>query len=250
MTAWKYNNLGFRVFFALAIIVHVVFILVPVTKRMVATVSEQRSVQIQLVSPTQIVEVEQPPEPEPPIKWREPISPTLEELPPAPSAEPPAPVRAIAVQAAIPSGARMLSSQFDYENTRKKSLFGSEKRTEDSSDYYVRQRTSLEMALNQPSLQLPFEDTRIYLVDSYDAGFMGGMDKFWDTVSVPFGFTTKNNTRVQCVWVLVIAGCGWGHKTLFHRPARHREKPKEQGSKEFIWASEGKAKTAESGQSG
>jgi hypothetical protein len=44
---------------------------------------------------------------------------------------------------------------------------------------------------------------------------------------VPFGFTTKNNTRVQCVWVLVFAGCGWGHKTLFYRPAKHREKPKE-----------------------
>ena len=122
----------------------------------------------------------------------------------------------------------MLSSQFDYEKFGQKALFGSVKQTEDSPDFYVRQRTSLEMALNQPSLQLPFEDARIYLVDSYDAGFMGGLDKFWDTVSVPFGFTTKNNTRVQCVWVLVIAGCGWGHKTLFHRPARHREKPREQ----------------------
>ena len=228
MTAWKYNNLGFRVFFALAIIVHVVFILVPVTKRMFATVSEQQSVQVQLISPTRIVEAEHLPEPGLPVEWRESISPALEELPPVPVTEPPAAVRVIAAQPSIPNRARVLSSQFDYEKFGQKALFGSVKQTEDSPDFYVRQRTSLEMALNQPSLQLPFEDARIYLVDSYDAGFMGGMDKFWDTVSVPFGFTTKNNTRVQCVWVLVIAGCGWGHKTLFHRPARHREKPREQ----------------------
>jgi len=227
MTAWKNNNLGFRVFFALAIIVHVVFILVPVTKRMVATVSEQQSVQVRLVSPTRMVEAEPSPEPQLPVEWREPVPPALEELPPVPVTQPPSAVRTIVAQPAAANPARVLSSQFDYEKTRRTALFGSEKQTEDSPDFYVRQRTSLEMALNQPSLQLPFEDTRIYLVDSYDAGFMGGMDKFWDTVSVPFGFTTKNNTRVQCVWVLVFAGCGWGHKTLFHRPARHREKPKE-----------------------
>lgn len=226
MTAWKYSNHGFRVFFALAIVVHVVFIVLPVTKRMVATVSEQRSVQVQLISPAQTVDPIQPPAP--PLEWSEPDTPALEDLPPAPVAKPPVPVLSVVQPTPDQNRSRVLSSQFDYENTRRNPLFGPVEKTKDLPDFYFRQRTSLDMALNQPSLQLPFEDTRIYLVDSYDAGFMGSMDKFWDTVSVPFGFTTRNNTRVQCVWVLVFAGCGWGHTSLFYRPAKQREKPKEQ----------------------
>jgi len=38
-----------------------------------------------------------------------------------------------------------------------------------------------------------------------------------------FAFVGNN----RCDWVLVFAGFGWAHKTLFYRPARLREKPKE-----------------------
>jgi hypothetical protein len=38
-------------------------------------------------------------------------------------------------------------------------------------------------------------------------------------------FAFVGNSR--CDWVLEFAGCGWRHKTLFYRPARLREKPKE-----------------------
>jgi len=209
MKAWKYNNRGLWLFFALAIVVHAVFILAPRPDKMIAQVTERPSVRVHLVSQPQAVAVEQPPEPEPFVKSREPEPPTHDELPTASVSEsqPPSNYK------------RLLSNQFDYE--------GFVPEPEDRPDFYLRQRTSLEMVLNQPSLQLPFEDSRIYLVDNYDNGIMGGIDRFWDNVSIPFGFTTKNNTRVQCVWVLVIGGCGWGHKSLFYRPARLREKPKE-----------------------
>ena len=91
-------------------------------------------------------------------------------------------------------------------------------------DYYVRYRPALDDVLNEPSVQLPFHDTRIYLVDHYDSGFLGGMQKFWDDVTVPFGFTTKNNTRVQCAWVLVIAGCAWGDASLFYAAQRAKKR--------------------------
>ena len=209
MKAWKYNNRGLWLFFALAIVVHAVFILAPRPDKMIAQVTERPSVRVHLVSQPQAVAVEQPPEPEPFVKSREPEPPTHDELPTASVSEsqPPSNYK------------RLLSNQFDYE--------GFVPEPEDRPDFYLRQRTSLEMVLNQPSLQLPFEDSRIYLVDNYDDGIMGGIDRFWDNVSIPFGFTTKNNTQVQCVWVLVIGGCSWGHKTLFYRPARLREKPKE-----------------------
>ena len=77
--------------------------------------------------------------------------------------------------------------------------------------------------LNSPSLQLPFADKRIYLVDSYSPGFGGSVERFFDNVTVPFGWTTNNNTRVQCAWVLVFAGCNWGHVSLFHREAKRRK---------------------------
>lgn len=225
MENWKYNYLGLRVFFILAIVVHAAIILVPLTKKVVIEVQGRSSVQVRLLSPPRFLE--QPAVVEPLLERREPETSALEELPPAPATVPQPQVREVAGQTPPVNRARVLSSQFDFENRVDEPIFGSVEQQEGAPDFHVRQRTSLEMVLNQPSLQLPFEDTRIYLVDSYDDGIMGGIDRFWDTVSVPFGFTTKNNTRVQCVWVLVIAGCGWGHKSLFHRPARLREKPTE-----------------------
>jgi len=219
MNAWKYKNRGLWLFFALAIVVHAVFILALRTKEMAVPATEHSSLQVQLISHPQAVEVEQPLEPEPLVEWREPISPALDDLPPAPVTTPQPPAPVVVQQLPSNNAKRLLSRQFDYED------FVPE--PEDRPDFYIRQRASLEMVLNQPSLQLPFEDSRIYLVDSYADGIMGGIDRFWDDVTVPFGFTTKHNTRVQCVWVLVFAGCGWGHKTLFYRPARLREKPKE-----------------------
>ena len=84
----------------------------------------------------------------------------------------------------------------------------------------------LEEVLKQPSLQLPFRDTRIDLVDSYDPGFVGGVEKFFDTVTVPFGFTTKNNTRVQCAWILVLAGCAWGDASSYYNAQTRARKRK------------------------
>ena len=223
MKTWKHDHRGAGLFFALAITVHVVLIMVPLTKEIDVTVEEHRSVEVRLVSPVkesqQITPVKQPPD------WRKPEVQALEKLPASPEMVAP-PAQEVVQQAPSPSSKRVLSSQFDYERSIGEPLLGSAEQKADAPDFYFRQRDTLETVLNQPSLQLPFEDTRIYLVDHYEDGITGKMERFWDTVSVPFGFTTRHNTRVQCVWVLVIAGCGWGHKTLFHQPARYRERPK------------------------
>jgi hypothetical protein len=83
---------------------------------------------------------------------------------------------------------------------------------------------SLDEVLNAPSLQLPFHDRRIYLVDSYAPGIGGSIDRFFDSVTVPFGFQTKNNTRIQCAWILVLAGCAWGDASLFYAADRARKR--------------------------
>ena len=225
MKAWKHDHRGTAVFFALAITLHLVLVVVPFTKKMAAGVEARRSVAVRLISPPEPSQNSQ--QTEQTSKWRESVVPALEELPPVPDAVAP-PMRQTVQQAPSSRSKRVLYSQFDYERSVRQPLFGIAEQKADAPDFYLRQRATLESVLNQPSLQLPFEDTRIYLVDHYEEGMMGGIEKFWDRVSVPFGFTTRNNTRVQCVWVLVIAGCGWGHKTLFHHPARYRERPKHQ----------------------
>lgn len=225
MRIWKRDDRGAGLFFALAlaVAVHVALIIVPLTKKMPPGIQELRSLEVRLVSSVKVSQEIRPVKQSP--KRREPEVPALEELPALPKMVAP-PVQEVAQQPSSPSTKRILSSQFDYERLIQQPLFGPKEQKADEPDFYPRKRASLETVLNQPSLQLPFEDTRIYLVDFYQGGIIGGMERFWDTVSVPFGFTTRNNTRVQCVWVLVIAGCGWGHKTLFHQPARYRERPK------------------------
>ncbi len=95
---------------------------------------------------------------------------------------------------------------------------------------YAPFRPSLDEVLNEPSLQLPFRDTRIYQVDSYDPGIGGSIDRFFDTVTVPFSFQTKNNTRFECAWILVIAGCAWGDASLFYAADKARKRPQQQST--------------------
>lgn len=89
--------------------------------------------------------------------------------------------------------------------------------------------TSLDEVLNEPALQLPFEDRRIYLVDSYAPHLGGSIDRFFDRVTVPFAFQTKNNTRFQCAWILILAGCSWGDASLFYAADKARKRIPEEG---------------------
>lgn len=120
------------------------------------------------------------------------------------------------------SATQLLSSQFDYK--RPTSVFGAkESDTPPREDFVFRSRPSLDDVLNEPSVQLPFRDQRIYLVDSYSPGLSGSVEKFFDAVTVPFGWKTKNNTRIQCAWVLIITACSWGHASLFEKTAKRRK---------------------------
>jgi hypothetical protein len=222
MKTWNRDNRSMGLFFGLAVALHAALIMVPLSKQMIATVEEQIAVEIRLIQPAEAPPERPPPQPAP--ERRKPEITALEELPSPPEMKSP-PLEETDQQPPPPSSKRMLSSQFDYERSVRQPIFGPSDQQVDAPDFFYRKAPSLDAVLNRPALQLPFEDTRTYLVDYYEDGFMGGMGKFWDNVSVPFGFTTKNNTRVQCVWVLVIAGCGWGHNSMFQKSARYRGRP-------------------------
>ena len=203
----------FVVIFTAATLAHVLMLLIPVVRQSVEPSSPAPVVSVRLTTPpaTQAPDPvpEQPlPEPEP-LQPVEPIE--LAELPlpePDPVVETP--------PETPPVTAHRILNQLRENQSRDPVASFSYAEPEARPDYHTFDRPLLEDVLNEPSLQLPFRDTRIYLVDSYDPGFVGGVEKFFDDVTVPFGFTTKNNTRVQCAWILIIAGCAWGDATPYY----------------------------------
>lgn len=206
------NNRAFVVIFAAAIVVHLLMLLVPVVRQQEPVPDRSPTVTVRL---KQAAPEQAEPEPVPIEAPRlEPVEPVeLAELP----APEPQPVESSPTETPRITAHRILSDLQEKQQADPLAAPSWEREAE-RPDYYARYQPALEEVLNEPSLQLPFEDTRIYLVDSYDPGFIGGVQKFFDDVTVPFGFTTKHNTRVQCVWLLVVAGCGWG-PLKYHDPA-------------------------------
>ena len=210
------NNRSFVVLFAAATTVHLLLLLIPAVRQQAPEPDRSPAVSVRLAHP----EVEQAvPEAVPAEAPRlDPVEPV--ELAELPVAEP-KPVEIAPVEPPRITAHRILSDLREKQQNDPLAV-PSWDSDEDRPDYFTRYQPALDEVLNEPSLQLPFEDTRIYLVDSYDPGFVGGVQRFFDEVTMPFGFTTKNNTRIQCAWILVLAGCSWGDASMYY--ARDRAK--------------------------
>jgi len=224
----RQQNRRFTIILSVVFLLHVLMLFIPVARQVAQELELVNTVRIQLTRPPPVEEAISV-RPEPLVEPRSAVPPMIVPRYPVELAEtpaaPPVPVTPKDAQKDPDQpgiSGWILSRQFDYERTEP--LFGwAEPEAEDQPDYFVRSRSSLEDVLNQPSLQLPFPDDRIYLVDSYAPGIGGSIDRFFDEVTVPFGWTTKGNTRVQCAWVLIIAGCNWGHISLFQQKAQRRK---------------------------
>lgn len=217
-----HKNRSLLVALTAAVVAHGLLLTVPAARQAVIEAVSSPAVKVRLMRPAPVVVPERPVE-SPLAETPPPQAQTPPVLKPSPPAEPPvrsepepAPVERI-------SAARIL---LDIEERRSTDppWFAPEPDAP-LPVYRTRPRTSLDDVLNEPVLHLPFEDTRIYLVDSYSPGIMGSVDRFFDNVTVPFGFTTKNNTRIQCGWTLIFAGCVWGDAGYFYskQEARKRE---------------------------
>ena len=208
--------------FTAAVLLHLLLLLVPVIRQTAEVPETQPGICIRLAPQTVVEEPEPlqepPPEPER-IQPAEPIE--LADLP-APEPEP----ETAPLPEKPPVTAHRILNELreKQENDPLASIVYTD--PQDRPDYAALDRPVLEEVLKQPSLQLPFRDTRIYLVDSYDPGFVGGVEKFFDDVTVPFGFTTKNNTRVQCAWILVHASCAWGDASSYYNAQTRARKRK------------------------
>ena len=214
-----------------ALLVHASLLLIPSVRYAVFEHSPVPSLQLNLKRPA----AEQPmaTEPETPVETIQPDPVEIEQNPPEPvmaqvpeSVKPPETEPQVTSEPERPLTPRLLSRQFDYEK-QADPLAGFTRMPEEPprAEFQYRERDNLETVLNEPSMQLPFKDTRIYLVDSYDPGWSGSVDRFFDNVTVPFGFTTKHGTRVECRWMLIVAGCGWGPARTFYKGQQARRNP-------------------------
>lgn len=208
---------SFIVVLAAVMFLHALALLIPVAWRTLPDLPSAAVVQLRLQQPA----AEPEPEPSAASEIPFPAAPVPVELaelpPPQPGPAKPEPVAEPIAQSQAPviTATRIID---ELAAPRRNNALRSfeDMRPRERPSYFARYRPVLEEVLNAPVVQLPFEDTRIYVVDSYDNGFLGGMERFWDNVTVPFGFTTKNNTRFQCAWVMILAGCSWGHASMYY----------------------------------
>lgn len=106
----------------------------------------------------------------------------------------------------------ILSSQFITDEPAADQLFGpviTRYSTETRTEFHYPEKTNLVAMLDQPMQDLPFEYTPGLIHFAYAPGVKGDLQRFWDVITPEFGMITDHGTEIRCVWVLVIAACGW-----------------------------------------
>lgn len=106
----------------------------------------------------------------------------------------------------------ILSRQFINDESATDQLFGRQislQTTDVQKEFHYPQQPNLVTMLDQPMPDLPFEYTADLIYFAYAPGVEGDLQRFWDVITPEFGWITRYGTEVQCVWVLVIAACGW-----------------------------------------
>ena len=222
----------FGIFLLAAGLLHVALLLIPMARQTVLEAVPAPVVAVRLQKPApkpqrpEVEPVATPETPPPDIASSPPPPPRPEPEQKVPEAEPP-PASEPEPEPPVITAHRILSDL--AEQRRRDPLASRETATEQRMLFQAPIGPGLDEVLNDPSLQLPFRDRRIYLVDSYAPGIGGSVDRFFDNVTVPFGFQTKNNTRIQCAWVLIFAGCAWGDASLFYAADKARKRVPEEG---------------------
>jgi hypothetical protein len=106
----------------------------------------------------------------------------------------------------------ILARQFITEESVTERIFGPQavmQITDPQKEFHIPERQGMISMLDQPMPTLPFEYTPGLIRFAYDPGVKGDLQRFWDVITPEFGWRTNNGTEFKCVWVLVIAACGW-----------------------------------------
>lgn len=214
---------------AVALGLHTVILLLPITSQKPPTENDRVQIELQLTTFTPPLPASQvpaqPPETIPPVSL------------PDPSPEPP--IAIVEAQAEVESQVlttnpqaqdmehdqekiseqaqsrltnSILTRQFISEESEADELFGrplEQHSSEPQKKFHYPVRQNMITILDQPMPDLPFAYTPGLVNFAYDPGVKGDLQRFWDVITPEFGWRTKNGTEFKCIWVLIIGGCGW-----------------------------------------
>lgn len=210
-----------------AIILHVIFLVLPVSRQIPVTQRVSAPIELHLTVFSQIPS-RQPetmakgPLPETVSEsaaetsdshfepQTEPAAPLLLKAPPLPDLQytPEIPDR----QETARLTSIILSRQFIPEESVTDKLFGRQTwqyTPELQKDFHFPVRQNMIEMLDQPMPDLPFAYTPGLVRFAYEPGIKGDLQRFWDVITPEFGWRTNNGTEFRCIWLIVIAGCGW-----------------------------------------
>lgn len=212
-----------------ALLIHAIILSVPIVRQLAPGIEPDRRIEVQLLK-----DQTQTTTPQTAVTVPTPLP---QPVPAPPRVEPPKPVTRIAEKPAEPPphilpaplqrqrdfeqlGAEeknrltnvILSRQFITEKSVTEQLFGTpleQHHSEWQKEFHIPQRQNLVTMLNRPMQDLPFAYTPGLVHFAYAPGVKGDLQRFWDVITPEFGWKTKNGTEFRCVWLLVVAGCGW-----------------------------------------
>jgi type IV secretory pathway VirB10-like protein len=214
-----------------ALAMHAMFLLLPVRDQKPAANETRVQIELQLTTlkpppsapQTQTQRPATPPplpvpKHEPPIEPQESLVETqAEATPPLPATVPQArklerDPEKMNEQARARLTSSILTRQFISEEPAADKLFGrliEQNSSELQKEFHYPLRQNMLAMLDQPMPELPFAYQSGLVNFAYDPGVKGDLQRFWDVITPEFGWRTKNGTEFKCVWVLIIAGCGW-----------------------------------------
>lgn len=77
------------------------------------------------------------------------------------------------------------------------------------AEFRLANRSTPDPLIYPEPVPLPFGDAPRFAVEFYDPGVMGGVQRFWDSVTFAKTWTTEGGTRISCGVVLIIPACAW-----------------------------------------
>jgi hypothetical protein len=227
------KNAGIWLALAAALGIHVIILLVPVSRQLPLSESSHELIELQLTTvdqqaPEEPVTIEESDRvatvPEPRKVAEEDVSPVVHQPEAVPEEDPPVlpPKAQFADSTNEPDSTEqatnsqltnaILSRQFITEKTITEELFPDTLAKENvgfQAEYNNPERQSMIAMLNQPMPELPWAYEPGLIHFAYDPGIKGDLQRFWDVITPEIAFRTKYGTEVRCIWVLVIGGCAW-----------------------------------------
>jgi hypothetical protein len=222
----------------LAIALHGIFLLLPLTRENQLAQDRQRTLEIELATVESPAPLTAAAETEPGHVSRQPASEAAPEAPPRPVEKPTETIAVLQPPGSVephaapepPYRARqrdldklsevekevltstLLARQYLTEESAADRLFGRplvSGSSDSQKDFHYPLRPDLFEMLDKPLPDLPFSYTPGLVYFAYDPGMKGDLQRFWDVITPEFGWRTKYGTEVKCALVLIIVGCVW-----------------------------------------